>query len=70
MNELLPCPHCGSVNVLVQEKDGGGYSSSNWWEAECFDCDQTGKTRQEAIDKWNTRTLVARQPIAPYKVEP
>lgn len=57
VEELLPCPHCGSTNALLQEHAGSGYSHSNYWGVSCFNplCAQYGDTREEAVAAWNRR---------------
>lgn len=53
MEELKPCPFCGSSSELCVI---GGDECG--WYVECFNCFATGGdagTRDKAIDAWNTR---------------
>jgi len=55
MNELLPCPFCGSKN-LNTSLDTIGKTSCVW----CYDCETEGPvkhTEKEAIEAWNRRTV-------------
>jgi hypothetical protein len=61
MEELKPCPFCGSIEVNIwQEPDNG----KNWWVDCSSDCCPGGmvrplwecKTKRLAIKRWNTRT--------------
>lgn len=51
MNELTPCPFCGSDDVHTQR-----YNIC--YSVECFNCEclgPSGTTADEAAQKWNTR---------------
>jgi hypothetical protein len=57
---LLPCPHCGSVNL-----DDGEYASYDheWeWRVICLDCGSATKAETKFLVKaiWNTRHQIER----------
>ncbi len=49
---LKPCPFCGGRAVLYDLLD-----THCFFTVECFDCDtdKTARTRDEVVQKWNTR---------------
>ena len=64
-NKFKPCPFCGSsiVDVFCID-DGWGnchYKKADvTWSVECDSCiaeGPWGKTKEEAIDKWNRRII-------------
>ena len=65
MEQLKPCPFCGSTNVVAMhnsERDEqivpGTDVKLNTWMVECQEClSGTGyeKTEQAAIERWNGR---------------
>lgn len=82
MNELLPCPFCGAQPRLVKrdvEPQGDpwyGKRVEEFIECECGCCLFDGgfhegfyDAEDRAVRAWNTRTLVAQQSRAPYRVE-
>ena len=57
MNELKPCPFCGSETLEMDKEDGQDFNS---WYITCYNCDcqgvsRYGMTRDEAIKAWNMR---------------
>ena len=63
MQDLKPCPFCGSKDLDVTNITGEG--EENW--IECNQCACMGtyrrQTKEEAISLWNTRSPVAQQPV-------
>lgn len=56
MNELKPCPFCGSDNIFAHSIPN---YTRNWnWTVRCNNCDYQGPiaaSKEEAIEKWNDR---------------
>ncbi len=54
LNPHRECPFCGSLDIEVSLND----EYYNFYECECNNCTAgiCGKTEEEAILKWNTRT--------------
>lgn len=54
MEDLKPCPFCGSKGRVTRTKDLSGY-----WYGECSKCYARqlaySKDREEAVALWNTR---------------
>jgi len=51
MDELKPCPFCGSSDIAESRWVSG-------WTICCYDCDAEGPhalTIKEAVEKWNDR---------------
>ena len=62
MEEIKPCPFCGeSIILFYIVSDGGDCPPKGFkedWAAECEKClaeGPWGKSRDEAIEKWNKR---------------
>ena len=56
MVELKPCPFCGGTKLEITNPVGAG----SFANITCLDCYATGGlgiTKQDAINKWNIRTL-------------
>lgn len=60
VDELKPCPFCGSEDVTIKEiMSDCGYQS--WWELKCANDEACGcsvsnsGTKEEVIKKWNKR---------------
>lgn len=54
MKKINPCPFCGSTDVQVYESaDSCGRNVT--YTVECYTCDPFKKTKDEAIEFWNTR---------------
>lgn len=52
MPEVMPCPECGSTDILTIS---GHISSFRWW-VRCCGCGRQGsccKTEEDAISAWN-----------------
>jgi Lar family restriction alleviation protein len=60
VNELLPCPFCGSCSI--------GMRTRTTTVLECNGCGAMFITlaKQSAIDKWNQRLFRAAEPERPY----
>lgn len=63
MNDLLPCPFCGSTNIVVRTR-----------KTTIVECDECGvviisMSQQQAMDRWNTRIFMAAEPVKPYAVK-
>jgi hypothetical protein len=73
-NELKPCPLCGNKNILLEVIEP--HTHSEWLkeqipipdcEGECFiecgkcSCAVNGKTKEEAITRWNRRANDGRE---------
>lgn len=59
--ELLPCPFCGNADVGNDEgcfPVGKGYWEVRCGNPSCYAHEQSGATRDEAIDRWNRRTAL------------
>lgn len=57
MSELKPCPFCGGEAEMHYVSDIFSRHRPSYW-SQCCNCRMSGKhhrTRQEAIDAWNTR---------------
>lgn len=56
----LPCPCCGSDDIGYHTSSGDG--DYGWGGFHCYNCDlEQGynyKTREEALEKWNTRPVL------------
>lgn len=53
---MLPCPHCGSMQITAREN--GAYGIHSKWWMECDDCDARGPAslnRESALSAWNKR---------------
>ncbi len=65
MEKLLPCPFCGGRSVLIFDfsrkqnvTDGETWQKTKVWWIKCDDCQVSQwrfKSRQEAVEEWNTR---------------
>lgn len=77
MSELLPCPFCNTspeannlstVHPINREK--------TFWVFNCLEeiggcgASMIGDSKKDAIDKWNTRTLMSSQPPFAYAAPP
>lgn len=60
MNELKPCPFCGSIEVQAYwTPDEYGLDGTKYWGAGCKRCvgmiEECFSTKEKAIKAWNTR---------------
>ena len=51
MTELKPCPFCGAQNARVKSSGRWGWFVS----CQCAAVGPSSESRQEAIERWNTR---------------
>lgn len=65
-SELLPCPFCGSENILEF-----GKQDDDWASVECRNC-RAGTHKfenlQDAISAWNTRARLGKGEVKPVEV--
>lgn len=57
--ELLPCPFCGSANIVLGHDTSSDYERHWSWYVECRDCGvglEFQPTKEATILKWNVRT--------------
>lgn len=66
--ELLPCPFCGSSNVVHYEVEGR--ANHHFECCECLAASMCKTTYQEALAAWNTRTPQPTQSAPPAGREP
>ncbi|UXN73408.1 Lar family restriction alleviation protein [Devosia sp. A8/3-2] len=72
MSELLPCPFCGGAVFLERPTERPLHSPPDeWWGVVCRNTENLGgtcaiqqrpsRTKEAAIDRWNTRADVSSQ---------
>jgi Lar family restriction alleviation protein len=64
--DMKPCPHCGGVKLRIDDsgvyKYGPDEKPTSYWVVclTCFATGGPGRTREEAAEKWNTRSLISK----------
>ncbi len=53
--ELLPCPFCGSTNIIINEGDYGLNYQDYYVCCDNCDCRTMEQRKKFAIEDWNTR---------------